>query len=468
MTPARTGEIKYDTGTLPTRTASEYFQQNCWVGVAGPSPGDVDSRYEIGIDRMMWGSDYPHDEGTHPYTKEHLRQRFAAMDPGEVRKILAGNAAELYDFDLAALQPLADEWGMTPEELHTPLDGARRARPGRSSATTWTPAPSERRRLRSMVDGDTLREALRTGPILALGVWDPLTTLVARQAGFDTVFVSGFAVAGTLLGRPDVGVLTQTETADVARRVCSAAPGTAVLVDADTGYGDAVNAARTAELWTAAGAAGMFLEDQDWPKRCGHMDGKRIVPVEDWLAKLAAVRRESPGLFLTARTDAAAPEGLDEALERARAAADQGVDALFVEAPGGVDALETVAAALGDRGPTLVTTMVERPGSPDLAADELHAMGYGLVVAPVALLFAATRAMTETATVVRAVGTTTPTASTSPATTSSPVWSATRADPASRRRSSPSRRSRPWRRSDRPPRPPDRRRRRTRAAWPGW
>ena len=122
-TTGETGEIKYDKGTLPTRTAAEYFQQNCWVGVSGPSPADVDSRYELGIDRMMWGSDYPHDEGTHPVTKEHLRQRFAAMEPSEVRKILAGNAAALYDFDLAALQPLADRWGMSPEEMHTPVEG---------------------------------------------------------------------------------------------------------------------------------------------------------------------------------------------------------------------------------------------------------------------------------------------------------------------------------------------------------
>jgi len=118
-----TGEIKYDTETVPPKTAWEYFHQNCWMGVSGPSPADVAIRDQLGIDRIMWGSDYPHDEGTHPHTKDHLRRRFADVDPESTRKILAGNAARLYDFDLDALQPLADQWGISAEEMHTPVTG---------------------------------------------------------------------------------------------------------------------------------------------------------------------------------------------------------------------------------------------------------------------------------------------------------------------------------------------------------
>ena len=132
------------------------------------------------------------------------------------------------------------------------------------------------------------------------GVWDPLSALLAEKAGFHTVFVSGFAVAGTLLGEPDIGILNQAHMADAAQRVCTAVPEMCVIVDADTGYGDDNDVRRTTELWESAGAAGMFLEDQVWPKKCGHMDGKEIVPANEWLAKLTTVRTRSPGMFLTA------------------------------------------------------------------------------------------------------------------------------------------------------------------------
>src|ERR1041384_4085330 len=121
----------------------------------------------------------------------------------------------------------------------------------------------------------TLLERLERGESVVMpGVWDPLSAVVAAAAGFSTLFLSGFCVSGSLLGAPDLGLLTQTEVADAARRVCSAVPGVDVVVDADTGYGNASNVIRTVELWEQAGAAGMFLEDQVWPKRCGHMEGK--------------------------------------------------------------------------------------------------------------------------------------------------------------------------------------------------
>ncbi|MEI7928273.1 MAG: isocitrate lyase/PEP mutase family protein, partial [Verrucomicrobiales bacterium] len=166
--------------------------------------------------------------------------------------------------------------------------------------------------------GDHLRARLANrNSVLMPGVWDPLSAKLAVEAEFDTVFVSGFCVSATMLGKPDFGFLTQTEMAEVARRVCAAAPNTSVVVDADTGYGGPLNAIRTVELWEQAGAAGMFLEDQVWPKRCGHMPGKQVVPAEDWLAKLRAAVEHRTHLHITARTDARAMNGLDNAIERA-------------------------------------------------------------------------------------------------------------------------------------------------------
>src|SRR5688572_3933462 len=161
----------------------------------------------------------------------------------------------------------------------------------------------------------SLRERLERGEsVLMPGVWDPLSAMLAADAGFHTVFLSGFCVSGTLLGKPDVGLLTQTEMAEAARRVCAAVPAIDVVVDADTGYGNETNVARTVELWEAAGAAGLFLEDQIWPKRCGHMEGKQVIERDDWLAKLRAALTHRTALHVTARTDALAAVDVDEAL----------------------------------------------------------------------------------------------------------------------------------------------------------
>jgi 2-methylisocitrate lyase-like PEP mutase family enzyme len=242
------------------------------------------------------------------------------------------------------------------------------------------------------VNGDDLRARLATGePVLMPGVWDPLSARLAARAGFEVVFLSGYAVSGTLLGRPDVGALTQTEMAEVAGRVCPAVPDTMVVVDADTGYGNALNVVRTVELWEAAGATGLFLEDQVWPKRCGHMAGKQVVERGEWLAKLAAARDHRSHLFVTARTDARAPLGLDEAIERGRMAADLGVDAVFVEAPESVAELERIAAGLP--GLTLVANMVETGRTPLLTPSELADLGFRLIVSPLSGLFAAVQAL---------------------------------------------------------------------------
>ena len=249
-----------------------------------------------------------------------------------------------------------------------------------------------------------LRHRLSGGEtVLMPGVWDPLSALLTRDAGFTTMFMSGFCVSATLLGEPDIGLVTQAEMAEVARRVCAAVPDINVVVDADTGYGNPSNVMRTVDLWEQAGAAGMFLEDQVWPKKCGHMDGKQVVPRQDWLAKLRAAVNHRDALHITARTDARGVEGLPEALERAKMARDTGVDAVFVEAPQSIEELETIAAALPDI--TLVANMVETGKTPLLTPTELSSLGFHLIVSPLTSLFSMTKAISESLQILATDGT---------------------------------------------------------------
>ncbi len=228
-------------------------------------------------------------------------------------------------------------------------------------------------------------------PLVLGGVYDGLSVRLANQAGFEALFVGGFSVAATLLGEPDFGYLTQTEIADTARRVCRLTERP-VLVDADTGYGNALNVIRTVELYQRAGAAGLFLEDQVWPKRCGHMQGKQVVERREWLGKLRAVleSRGATDLFLVARTDARAVLGLDEAIARGQAARDLGADAIFIEAPQSVAELEQIARAIP--GPK-VANMVEGGQTPLLSPDELHQLGFDLIVTPIAGLLATAKTL---------------------------------------------------------------------------
>src|SRR3954462_4720142 len=223
------------------------------------------------------------------------------------------------------------------------------------------------------------------------GVYDALTARIAARIGFDIVFVSGYSVSAVRLGEPDFGFVTPTEMADAARAVCrvSEAP---VIVDADTGYGNPLNVIRTVRELQEAGAAGVFLEDQVWPKKCGHMAGKQVVPAEEHAAKLRAARdaRGDGDLFIVARTDARQPLGLEEAIDRCLAYKEAGADALFVEAPLSVEELQRIAAALP--GP-LVANMIERGATPHLTRGELEQLGFNLIVCPLATLFAATAAV---------------------------------------------------------------------------
>ena len=245
-----------------------------------------------------------------------------------------------------------------------------------------------------MTTSDALRARLANGEsVLMPGVWDPLSALLAERAGFSTVFLSGFAVAGTMLGVPDIGILGQQDVADTARRVCASVPAVSVVVDADTGYGDDEVVAQTTALWEEANAAAMFLEDQVWPKRCGHMDGKEVVEPAEWLHKLQIVLRERDDLFLTARTDARAVNGLHDAIERAKMARDIGADAVFVEAPQSVEEMQQIADALPDV--VLVANMVEKGKTPLLTPSELAELGFRMIVSPLSGLLAVSKALGE-------------------------------------------------------------------------
>ncbi len=251
---------------------------------------------------------------------------------------------------------------------------------------------------------EQIRVHLRAGATLVMpGVYDALSARLATRAGFEVIFIAGYSVAATALGEPDFGLVTQTEIVAVARAVCRATP-LPVIVDADTGYGNAVNVVRTVRELQAAGAAGIFLEDQIWPKRCGHMRGKRVIPLEEQIQKLrAAVDARAEGdLFIVARTDARAAVGLEEAIRRGRAFHETGADAVFIEAPESVEEMRAVAAAVP--GP-LVANMIEQGVTPVETPEQLRALGYRLIVWPLAGLFASARALADAYAALRRDGT---------------------------------------------------------------
>lgn len=237
----------------------------------------------------------------------------------------------------------------------------------------------------------TIHELLATGaPLVLPGVYDPLSTRLAARAGARAVFLSGFAMSATHLGKPDVGILGKGDVLDAARRVCAVAT-CPVIVDIDTGYDDV---AGTVAALLEIGAAGCFIEDQVWPKRCGHMRGKQVVPLDEYLPTLrtALATRGGAPFHVTARTDARAAVGLDEALRRGRAFAEAGADAVFVEAPESIDEMDRIRATI-PAGVTLVANMVEQGRTPLRPAAALAAAGYGIVVVPVTGVLAAARAL---------------------------------------------------------------------------
>jgi methylisocitrate lyase len=229
--------------------------------------------------------------------------------------------------------------------------------------------------------------------IVLPGVYDALSARVAEQVGFEAMFQTGYGSSAALLGMPDFGFLNAGETVDNARRIVRAV-SVPVLVDADTGYGNPLNVWRTVQDLEALGVAGIFLEDQVWPKRCGHMAGKDVIPKDDYLPKLKAAveARKSKDFIIVARTDARAPLGLDEAIERGKAYRKAGADVVFVEAPRTVEELKKVADEIDA---PLVANMIEDGVTPNLPAQELLKLGYRIAVFPLSGLYSATYAMRE-------------------------------------------------------------------------
>ncbi len=227
------------------------------------------------------------------------------------------------------------------------------------------------------------------GALAFPGVYDTLSAKIAQRVGFPLAFVSGYSVAATAIGEPDMGLLTQTEMIDRARRICMSV-SIPIIVDADTGYGNPVNVHRTVKELIAAGAAGCFLEDQVWPKRCGHMRSKRVIDRDDYVQKIRAAvdARGDRDFFIVARTDALAAVDLDEAIRRVEAAREAGANASFVEAPTSLDDLQ----AIGRRSPAPnVANMIEGGKTPVLPKQQLVDLGFQLILYPLTALFASAR-----------------------------------------------------------------------------
>ena len=256
-----------------------------------------------------------------------------------------------------------------------------------------------------MSKASELRSLMDQPGILVLpGAHDVLSAKLFEQAGFPVVFTSGFGLAATTLGLPDTGLLTATEMLERVRRVVDAVP-IPVVADMDTGYGNPLNVVRTVRECVATGVAGIILEDQLWPKKCGHMDNKSVIPMEEQVEKLRAAdyARGDSDLVIVGRTDARGPLGLDEAIRRGRAYAEAGADIVFVEAPQSAEELRTVASSI--EAPTFAN-MIEGGRTPFLSSKELEAIGFKMVVYPLSGLFATTKVVGELASYLRSGGTT--------------------------------------------------------------
>jgi 2,3-dimethylmalate lyase len=252
----------------------------------------------------------------------------------------------------------------------------------------------------------SLREQLENkNKIIVLpGVFDALSAKIAEHVGFDAMFQTGYGSSAALLGMPDFGLLNSGETVDNAMRIIRAVR-VPVLVDADTGYGNPLNVWRLVRDLESLGAAGIFLEDQIWPKRCGHMAGKDVIAKDEYIPKLKAAleARQSKDFIIVARTDARAPIGLAEAIERGRAYRKAGADVIFVEAPSSVEELKKVANEIDT---PLVANMIEDGVTPNLSASELVKLGYQIAVFPLSAIYSATFAMRQVLTELKNTGTT--------------------------------------------------------------
>jgi 2,3-dimethylmalate lyase len=259
--------------------------------------------------------------------------------------------------------------------------------------------------LRAGGDKPSLRDLLgQDDLVLAPGCYDALGARLVEEAGFDAVYMTGFGSAASRLGRPDVGLLSLPEMVDNAHRIAQAVD-IPLIADADTGYGNPVNVIRTIHEYEAAGAAAIHIEDQVMPKKCGHMDGKQVIPAGEMAAKVraAVAARSSDDFLVIARTDARAVEGLEAALERARRYRDAGADALFVEAPQSEQEIEAVAQAFPDV--PLLFNWAEGGKTPAVSRELLRELGFRIVIFPIGTLLAATAAMRALLAQIKADGT---------------------------------------------------------------
>jgi 2-methylisocitrate lyase-like PEP mutase family enzyme len=233
----------------------------------------------------------------------------------------------------------------------------------------------------------TLKQRLADGPaVLAPGAYDALSALLIQQAGFEAVYLSGASVAYTQLGRPDIGLVSLDHVVDVASRICERVE-LPLIVDADTGFGNALNVQRTVRLLERAGASAIQLEDQSFPKRCGHLRGKGVIPAGEMAGKVraAADARASADTLIIARTDALAIEGFGAALDRAEAYLEAGADVLFIEAPRSLEQMRQAVSRFAGRAP-LLANMVEGGDTPLSSLNALSDLGYRLVLSPGALV----------------------------------------------------------------------------------
>ena len=243
-----------------------------------------------------------------------------------------------------------------------------------------------------------LRELL-AGPdlIVAPGAYDALSARLIAQAGFPAVYMTGFGTAASVLGQPDVGLLTMSEmvsrAAAIAAVIASVVGDLPLIADADTGYGNPINVRRTIHEYERAGVAGLHIEDQVWPKKCGHMEGKQVIPMDEMVQKVRAAvdARQDPDFVIIARTDANAVHGLEDAIRRGKTYHEAGADVIFIEAPRSMTELRSIAQAFP--GVPLLFNWAESGKTPPLPLEEIRALGFKLVIFPVSLLFAATYSM---------------------------------------------------------------------------
>ncbi|MCH1607309.1 MAG: isocitrate lyase/PEP mutase family protein, partial [Nitrosopumilus sp.] len=225
-------------------------------------------------------------------------------------------------------------------------------------------------------------------PLVIPGVYDAIGAKIAEKVGFDVMFQTGYGTSATLFGMPDYGFIGATETVDNARRISNAI-SVPLIVDSDTGYGNALSVWKLVRELESAGAAGIFLEDQKWPKRCGHMQGKEVMPQEEYTEKLGAAidARENKEFIIVARTDARATEGLDKAIERGLQNKKTGADAVFIEAPKTLNEMKKIGKEI--KAP-LVANMIEGGATPMNSAQTLNKIGFNIVLYPLSVLFANT------------------------------------------------------------------------------